>query len=323
MKMLSFIVPVFNAENFIEQCLDSLLEQNIERDSYEIICVNDGSTDNSLEILKRYQQNHKNIFVIDQPNCGVSMARTNGIKQAQSEYIWFVDADDFIKPNCLSDIKEYLQEEPDVINIYGHRITENFTYDEYCQLKDDNLIGDMHYWGYAGLHIYKTDTIKSKNINFVKEIKYGEDELFYIDFFEKAKKVILLSPHPLYFYRQHAGSAMKKLRKYRNKVERVKSIILSMAILKNGVANGQYTKHLPKEVLIERRKLCLNCLAGLTNKDTRHFISEMKVNNLFDKLEDEKLFKKQLRQARLQRIKSYINIVTKKFTEKIHRKNKL
>ena len=323
MKLLSFIVPVFNAENFIEQCLDSLLDQNIEKESYEIICINDGSTDRSLEILKKYQQRHKNIVVIDQPNGGVSTARSNGIKQSRAEYIWFVDADDFIEPNCLSDITKHLQEGADVINIYGCRITENFTLDEYRRLGNDKLVGDMQYWGYAGLHIYKADIIKNNDINFVKEIKYGEDELFYIDFFEKVEKDILLAPHPLYFYRQHAGSAMKKLRKYRNKVERVKSIILSMAILKNGVESGQYTKHLPKEVLMERRNLCLNCLASLTRKDARLFTSEMKENHLFDNVEDEKLFKKQLGQARIKRVRSYIHVVIKKIKAKISKRHKL
>ena len=86
---LSFIVPVYNVEQYVGECLDSLLDQDIPREDYEIICVNDGSTDESLAVLRQYADRHTNIRVIDKPNGGVASARNAGFDAARGEYIWY------------------------------------------------------------------------------------------------------------------------------------------------------------------------------------------------------------------------------------------
>ena len=316
-RLLSIILPVYNAETYIKQCLDSLLEQDTEQEKYEIICINDGSTDDSLRILEEYAKKYDNIRLIDKQNEGVSVARNLGLEKACGKYVWFVDADDFIKPNCLKMIKVPIENEPDIINFSGYSFYRNLSHEENERLKENKLVGNMHYWGFAGIHIYKSDIIKSNNVFFNKDIKYGEDELFYIDAFEKAEKIISLNNVPLYFYRQHANSTMQKLRYYINKMERVKSIILSMIILKSGVESGQYSKNLPKELLIDRRSLCLYCLARLKRKDARSFILKMKENSLFNDEVDERKFKKQLKKERLKKIKVYIDIGIQKIKKTI------
>ena len=102
---LSFIIPIYNCEKYICECLDSCLEQNINASDYEIICINDGSTDNSSKILEYYAQKHTNIFLINKSNGGVSIARNKGIEASKGDYIWFLDADDFIQENILADLK--------------------------------------------------------------------------------------------------------------------------------------------------------------------------------------------------------------------------
>ncbi len=99
---LSFIVPVYNAERYLPECLDSLLNQGIPHSEYEIICVNDGSKDGSLEVLRSYQSRYPNITVIDKENGGVAAARNDGLAAARGEYIWFVDSDDFLKEHVLA-----------------------------------------------------------------------------------------------------------------------------------------------------------------------------------------------------------------------------
>ena len=89
---VSVIVPVYNVEKYLKKCLDSLVNQTLK--DIEIICVNDGSTDNSLQILQEYANTHPNIVIVDQENQGVSLARNNGIKKAKGGYIGFVDPDD-------------------------------------------------------------------------------------------------------------------------------------------------------------------------------------------------------------------------------------
>ncbi len=105
MKMfLSIIIPVYNGEQYISACLDSCLEQDIS--DYEIICINDGSVDNSLCILKEYSAKHPNIVLIDKENEGVSAARNDGLDASRGMYIMFVDADDLIQHNTLGLIKD-------------------------------------------------------------------------------------------------------------------------------------------------------------------------------------------------------------------------
>ena len=91
---ISVIVPVFNAEKYLKMCLNSLVSQTLK--NIEIICIDDGSTDNSLAILDKFKSKDNRIKIIKQKNYGVSMARNNGISEAQGEYIGFVDADDWV-----------------------------------------------------------------------------------------------------------------------------------------------------------------------------------------------------------------------------------
>ena len=97
--IVSIIVPVFNVEKYLEKCLDSLLNQTYKK--IEIICINNGSTDKSGEILKQYSKIDDRIVIITQANQGVSVARNEGIKKAKGNYIMFVDSDDWIdKDTC-------------------------------------------------------------------------------------------------------------------------------------------------------------------------------------------------------------------------------
>ena len=94
MEKISIIVPVYNTSPYLEKCLDSLVNQTYK--NIEIICVNDGSTDNSAEILHRYSEIYSNVIAIDQENQGVSAARNNALDKADGDYLMFVDSDDWV-----------------------------------------------------------------------------------------------------------------------------------------------------------------------------------------------------------------------------------
>ena len=96
---VSVIVPVFNVESYLNESLDSILNQTLK--DIEIICINDGSTDNSLDILETYSKKDKRIKIISKENEGQGVARNVGLDNAQGEYISFVDSDDFIKRDML------------------------------------------------------------------------------------------------------------------------------------------------------------------------------------------------------------------------------
>ena len=99
MAKISVIVPVYNVEKYLNECLDSVLAQTFK--DFEVICVNDGSTDNSPEILRQYADKDQRVKIVTQSNQGLSMARNNGLKEACGRYVYFVDSDDAIHPQCL------------------------------------------------------------------------------------------------------------------------------------------------------------------------------------------------------------------------------
>jgi glycosyltransferase involved in cell wall biosynthesis len=104
-KKLSFIVPFYNVEKYIAECIDSLYEQNIPEDEYEVICVNNCSPDHTKEIVLQYQKLHPNLILLEHKiNQGLGVARNTGLKEAKGEYVWFIDSDDFILKNCLKNL---------------------------------------------------------------------------------------------------------------------------------------------------------------------------------------------------------------------------
>lgn len=106
--LISVIIPVYNSARYLPKCLDSIINQTYQ--NLEIICINDGSTDNSVKILQNYTKKDPRIKILNQKNAGLSTARNSGIKAATGKYITFVDSDDQIKPTMLKDMISTLQD---------------------------------------------------------------------------------------------------------------------------------------------------------------------------------------------------------------------
>lgn len=127
MLKLSIIVPVYNVAQYLPKCLDSLLNQDIEKEDYEIIVVNDGSTDNSGEIAQNYANQHSNITLINQENRGLSGARNTGIKVARGKYIQFVDSDDYLEPNVEKALVEKMEKDYlDILRFNYQNVNERY-----------------------------------------------------------------------------------------------------------------------------------------------------------------------------------------------------
>lgn len=125
--LLSIIVPVYNVSKYLEKCLDSLLSQDLTSVEYEIIIVNDGSTDNSLEIAQKYADLNSNVYVLTQANGGLSAARNTGIKQAVGKYIQFVDSDDYLEPNILRKLIDKAERDNlDVLRFNYQNVNEKY-----------------------------------------------------------------------------------------------------------------------------------------------------------------------------------------------------
>lgn len=114
--LLSFIIPVYNVEAFVGFCLQSILSDPVDADSFEVIIINDGSKDQSMSVVRKICAGHENIHILDQNNQGLSAARMNGLKMAQGEYIWFVDSDDWLESNAIDVVLKLIGKiHPDVI----------------------------------------------------------------------------------------------------------------------------------------------------------------------------------------------------------------
>jgi len=171
---LSIIVPVYNVEQYLSKCLNSLLNQDMIVEDYEIIVINDGSTDNSLIILDEYAQRYKNIKIITQENQGLSGARNTGVNHAMGKYLFFVDSDDYIEPNCLFNLLQFAEKNDlDAIR-FNYRQAyedgkvgriENLTLqNEKIKTGKEFLTDDLGLWCYVWVYLFKTDIVKQQKL---------------------------------------------------------------------------------------------------------------------------------------------------------------
>ena len=201
---LSIIIPVYNCEKYILDCLDSCIEQDIPKDNYEIIGIDDGSEDNSAIILDEYSRKYNNIKYYSQVNCGVSAARNYGVKKAQGKYILFLDADDFLADNCLNEFKKILEKAS--INTMVCLGRYHFTEQGYS----DRHLNKGEYMGCKPTTGYITNRIipyyYASHLRFQENVLYGEDEVYNFELRLLELETILLDK-PIYFYRIHEDSA--------------------------------------------------------------------------------------------------------------------
>ncbi len=204
--LLSIVVPVYNTEKYVGICLDSLLTQDVPKEKYEIICIDDGSTDQSAAILGLYQENNSNITVFCQKNAGVSAARNKGIESARGKYVWFVDSDDFVKKNSFSGIMSVLEEtDCDCLSVLPFVFAEK---KETVQTEDDDItdISQSKHNSFLPTKIIRKSIIIDHGIRFAEGITYYEDHFFSQQVLPYIKKQKTLEKK-IYYYRLREGSA--------------------------------------------------------------------------------------------------------------------
>lgn len=193
-ELISVIVPVYNAEKTLERCLNSILQQVYKE--IEVICVDDGSKDNSLSTLKRFEQFDKRIKVIAKVNEGVSVARNVGIKASNGQYILFVDSDDYIEKNMILDLYQAMKKTEADIAIEGYReinhesSIEVYDYKNCIEKKDFLLKCIQHTGGVVCSKLYTAAVIKENNIFFRKDLSLSEDLIFALECMKRAKRLI-------------------------------------------------------------------------------------------------------------------------------------
>lgn len=202
-KLISVIVPIYNAEKYLEECIESILSQTYK--NIELILINDGSTDNSLQICKKYKNIDSRIIIINKNNSGVSDTRNKGIDIAKGEYIGFVDSDDSISPYMYENlITRITTDDTDLAVLSSYNINEHAFNKQI--INNDEAIYNLlllkfptSLWSY----LYSANLIKDKKLD--EEIHFFEDLEFNFRVLLVSKKISLANL-TLYNYRNHSES---------------------------------------------------------------------------------------------------------------------
>ena len=219
-KKLSIIVPAYKVEAYIEKCIRSLEDQDLPKEKYEIIVINDGSPDRCREIVEELQKELSNIILINQKNQGVSMARNNGIAIAKGKYIMPIDPDDYVLPNSFGRIiMRAFTDNLDVLYLGFDILDADGTLEwstDYKRLKGEIYDGVGGYFASRGNTVrdpdrswailYRKALLDQFNIGYPKNVPYLEDGLFLLKVFSVAKRVGF-EDHQFYQRTTRPGSA--------------------------------------------------------------------------------------------------------------------
>lgn len=255
---ISVIIPIYNAEKFLPECLDSVLCQDCP--SFELLLIDDGSTDASGKIADRYATKDSRIVVRHQTNAGVSAARNRGVAEAQGEYIAFVDADDRVAPSYLSHL---LSVQADLI-IAGISLlyessgrTESYGFDHTRSAHTNREQGIL----FADAEIrdttkgpcnklFKREIIEQYHLRFDPRYSYGEDHLFVLEFVKHCRSIAQIAHTDyLYIHRPTAASLTHRLLPYKalSAYAREAYTLRQELIARLGIDNREYERYLLEE----------------------------------------------------------------------------
>lgn len=213
---ISIIIPVYNSEKYLDRCIQSILNQSFT--DYELILVNDGSTDNSLCIMERFASLDSKIKVYNKKNGGVSSARNRGLEEASGTFIAFMDSDDYVNPDYLEMLASKCDDSIDyvfsgMLDVKGSSIIKTINLaDKVWNLnQEEQFIGFL----YQPLQsspcskLYSNNIIKKKHLSFDTSLSCAEDRDFNLKFFDHIQKAVSTS-YSGYFYRRDVSNSLTK-----------------------------------------------------------------------------------------------------------------
>lgn len=211
MMDFSIIIPVYNAEKTLKKCLNSVCKQSFS--NYEVILIDDGSTDKSFSICKDYEIHNKKFRVHYQQNSGPSAARNAGLELATGKWICFVDSDDSIEPSFLQDIQDAAKSiNADVVFIGHSKVNENGTKEDFLpgevletNIKTALALSECDMFGYTWIKAFRRDSIKE--IRFDSSLNLFEDEVFTCQVFPNCGRIGVVNK-PIYNYNVGDGSSL-------------------------------------------------------------------------------------------------------------------
>lgn len=290
---ISVVVPVYNVERYLQRCIESIINQSFK--NYEIILVNDGSTDNSLNICLQYKKAYTNVTVLNKKNGGLSEARNYGIKIAKAKYVCFVDSDDYLEKDYLKTLYQSVMDNNADVAMCEYYLTNEFGR-KYKRCKFNEPRNYTRINGYQCLkYLYKdgyTPNVVAWNKIYKREIfnhlqyevgKYFEDEYMAVPLFWNINYVSLVR-QPLYNYVQRSGSItntsmnIKKVKDIMTfKKKRINFFKEKKCDILYGYAIQDYKNWIIE--FVSTNKISSSKLKGTLQKEYRKNISVRYVNN--------------------------------------------
>lgn len=216
--MITVIIPVFNSEKYIEKCVNSVLNQSYT--NLEVILINDGSIDQSLSLIQKMAKRDSRIKIINKKNGGVSSARNVGILNAKGEYIIFIDSDDYIGKNFISEYIRLLKFRPNALvyqsfnSEYRNKIVEELLPAQI--FSKDNIsealiiLEEKRCLGGACNKVFRKDIIIKNGILFNENFSYGEDKIFTLNYMQYVDDFIFSKNADYYYNRKEINTLSKK-----------------------------------------------------------------------------------------------------------------
>lgn len=231
-KMVSIILPVFNAERFLPQCLDSILRQTYQ--DWELIAVDDGSKDGSMEILQSYEKRDNRIHIISKKNEGVSIARNIALKHAHGDYIYFVDSDDIVMQDALSILIRTLESNNATfvksdflpINEHGKQLFINKKQGIRRRYEGKIIDSEMFYSKilmdefFLWTCLFRRDIIEKNKIRFIPHCRLMEDAAFIVEYLLHSSRNVYKDAC-VYGYRKYEGTASEVNKDYSGDLEMI------------------------------------------------------------------------------------------------------
>lgn len=252
---ISIIIPVFNVEEYLNECIDSVIRQTL--DDIEIIIINDGSTDESIKIIEEYKDKLKNVKIIDKKNEGLSITRNLGIDKSSGEYLMFLDSDDYWEgTNILSDLQKIITENnPDIIFNYMSSVYPDKIVNHY--INRDKLIGsfkedfqglyqDGIYLGFAVTKIIKRELILKNHLLFIKG-RHFEDIPWSFSLVKHIKNYAIYQ-NCFYMYRRERKGAISSVATSKNQVSLFQNLSDVITEIENMKLNNELLSGFKKYV---------------------------------------------------------------------------
>ncbi|MCG3461361.1 glycosyltransferase [Xenorhabdus bovienii] len=279
--LISIIIPAFNVEKFIINSVSSVLEQTHK--NIEIIIINDGSTDNTLDIITKLAGKHKNIFFLSQENKGISSARNLGLSKATGDYVAFLDSDDFIEPTFIESMLKKTTKDNNIVFCLNKTINKNnkVTFSNNYTNMDDIAINYMNF-DYFDIccMLIKRSFLLNDNLIFNEKLIVGEDVLFILMCI--CKTGFSCVPEYLYNYIYRGDSIMNKkwiLKDYINEIQAWDTIYHEMNINYHKKNRKDFMGKIASKILSLKISFMWKLLISGKNHELSNFISTLSYPN--------------------------------------------